>query len=618
MLEVASEKPMKNLNLDKLFAFDIEIYPNFFLLLIKSMNTGRLSVFASPLNPDALAISREAARKLTEFLKSDATFVSFNGEHFDLPILTLALRGASVGQCKDAANQIIEGNLKQWQFYERHRALRPDISHVDLIEVSPGIGSLKLYGARLHAPKLQDLPLAPDAIITEQQVELLTRYCENDVDTTALLFRQLEKKIVLRDLMGARYGVDMLSKSEAQIAESVIKIMMERETGVRPCRPLIPPGRVYRYVPPQFVQFKTPELRKILNDIWQADFVIAENGNPIEPACLRDRTVTIGGSTYRLGLGGLHSSEEVKSHKADEQTCILDVDVTSYYPSIILRCKLSPEHLGDKFLNVYREIFNNRIAAKRFGDKATNEVLKIVLNGSFGKLGSKWSALYAPDLMLQVTLTGQLCLLMLIESMEAAGISVVSANTDGIVLKFPHARLPAVHDLVERWENQTGFEMEETEYASIFSRDVNNYIAVKVTGEIKGKGAYAEDGLTKNPQNPICVEAVKEFLTTGKSIAQTIFECRDIRKFLTVRTVKGGAVFAGQPIGRAVRWYLRRNSQECIYYAQATAAGTKPKVANSDGAAPLPDLPDDFPTDIDYGRYVEGAYQILNEIGAYA
>lgn len=62
---------------------------------------------------------------------------------------------------------------------------------------------------------------------------------------------------------------------------------------------------------------------------------------------------------------------------------------------------------------------------------------KIVLNGTFGKLGSKYSFLYSPNLMIQVTITGQLALLMLIEALEAAGISVVSANTDGIVSRCP-------------------------------------------------------------------------------------------------------------------------------------------------------------------------------------
>ena len=46
--------------------------------------------------------------------------------------------------------------------------------------------------------------------------------------------------------------------------------------------------------------------------------------------------------------------------------------------------------------------------AKRTGDKVTNEAMKIMINGSFGKFGSKWSVLYSPDLLIQTTVTGQL------------------------------------------------------------------------------------------------------------------------------------------------------------------------------------------------------------------
>ncbi|XSC42720.1 hypothetical protein ACF1BQ_031270 [Bradyrhizobium sp. RDT10] len=107
--------------------------------------------------------------------------------------------------------------------------------------------------------------------------------------------------------------------------------------------------------------------------------------------------------------------------------------------------------------------------------------LKIVNNGAFGKLDSKWSVLFAPDLMIQVTIGGQLSLLMLIEMVERAGFRVVSANTDGIVILCPTDKEDALAAVIAKWERLTGFETEETEYSALYSRDVNNYIAVKPT-----------------------------------------------------------------------------------------------------------------------------------------
>lgn len=241
---------------------------------------------------------------------------------------------------------------------------------------------------------------------------------------------------------------------------------------------------------------------------------------------------------------------------------------------------------------------------------------KLTANGSFGKFGSKWSALYSPDLMIQVTVTGQLALLMLIESFELDGITVVSANTDGIVLKFPRSRYDDVRAHIAAWEGSTGVVMEETRYRALYSQSVNAYLAVKDKGGIKGKGPFASASLAKNPQHAICTEAAMAMLEHGTPIAKTIRDCQDIRKFVTVRRVTGGATYRGEYLGKVVRWYYGTGRTDAIHYAKATAKGTFNKVATSDGAVPLMDLPSTFPTDVDYPKYIGIAYEILCDIGA--
>jgi hypothetical protein len=270
--------------------------------------------------------------------------------------------------------------------------------------------------------------------------------------------------------------------------------------------------------------------------------------------------------------------------------------------------------LGFDFLTVYQSLVSRRIAAKRSGNTIEADMLKITINGSFGKFGSKWSALYAPDLLIQVTLTGQLSLLMLIESLELTGIEVCSANTDGIVMKYPRIMEDTVLRVVKEWEQTTGFETEETEYVAVYSRDVNNYIAVKPNGKVKTKGTYnIPEGIFrfhKNPTNEICVEAAIEFLTKNTPIETTVRTCRDLRKFLEVRKVTGGAVKDGVYLGKAIRWYYGRNTGGEIVYAD-----TGNKVPKSDGAKPCMDFPDTFPDDVDFIRYEIEARQILEEIG---
>jgi hypothetical protein len=268
--------------------------------------------------------------------------------------------------------------------------------------------------------------------------------------------------------------------------------------------------------------------------------------------------------------------------------------------------------MGEPFLRVYREIVEQRLAAKHAGDKVKADALKITINGSFGKFGSKWSALYSPDLLIQTTLTGQLALLMLIEALEVAGIAVVSANTDGVVIKCPVNKQNVMDDIVFEWETCTGFNTEATNYRSLYSRDVNNYLAFKLGGGFKAKGAYASAGLSKNPSNEICTDAVVAFLNDGTSIEDTVHACWDISRFVTIRSVKGGAIDQqGHYLGKAVRWYYSTTAQGPIRYRLNHYT-----VARSYGAQALMDLPDQFPSDVDFDLYIAEAQTILKDIGA--
>lgn len=312
-----------------------------------------------------------------------------------------------------------------------------------------------------------------------------------------------------------------------------------------------------------------------------------------------------------MGIGGLHSTESRTAWVIDADHELCDVDVVSYYPSLILLCGLFPLNMGQHFQKVYAEFYHRRVHAKKVGHKSTAQTLKIVLNGTFGKLGSKYSVLYSPNLLIQVTVTGQLAILMLIERLEAAGIKVVSANTDGIVSVVPKHLHDTRKAIVAQWEKETGLETEETRYRGLYSRDVNSYAALKEKGGCKTKGVLAEFSLQKNPDNQIVNDAVIEFLDKGTPIAETIFKCTDVRRFLRVRRCNGGAHYNGEYLGRVVRWYRRAGETRHI-----ASVKNNNKVAGSEAAAPLMTLPDQLPADIDYGFYLQEASDLLREIGA--
>lgn len=634
---------------------DTECYRNYFLVCFKSLTSGRSKYFEMY---DGHPLDRAGLLKILR----NNRIITFNGNNYDIPIVSLALKqGTSNKTLKACSDDIIVRGQRPWQVRDRYES--PELNfldHIDIIEPAPSVNcGLKLYGGRLHSKRLQDLPIEPDAFISPEQRGVLIEYCFNDVDNTTDLYNHILPQLTLRAQMSEQYGIDLRSKSDAQIAEAVIRSELERIKGEKLYRPELSPNYSFKYEPPAFIEFETEQLQNVFDTVCSAVFklkqkkatdsdddAVSVDGVKVKvsgvemPKEISGLKISMGSSTYRMGIGGLHSTESSVNHFSTKNVIIRDADVAAFYPQLILVCGLYPEHLGPEFLDVYRSIRERRMDAKARikaattliekgvsaievavlrGDIASAKVidmtLKIILNGTFGKLGSKWSFLYSPNLMLQVTITGQLVLLMLIERLELAGISVVSANTDGIVSKFTKSQESTYQAIVKQWEADTGFELEFADYKALYSRDVNNYIAIKTDGKVKQKGAFAFVGskgspAEKNPASYVCIDAVINYLKDGTPLEETLEWCPDVRRFLTVRRVTGGATFRGDYLGKTVRWYYSKNSNDCI-----RGATKGQKVAKSDGAMPLMELNDRLPNDIDYDYYYAECASMLSDLG---
>lgn len=621
--------------INEYMTLDIECFSNYFLVLFRNQE-GRFREFemyeGCPLD----------TKKIRGLMMNYPT-ITFNGMNYDMPMLSLALAGADNETLKEASDRLIT-TLKPWQFYKSYKISELSYDHIDLYEPAPGVMvGLKLYGGRMHVPKMQDLPYDPSLLLTREQMIEVKNYCENDHHITNQLFEAIRDRIDLRMEMSKEYRVDLRSKSDAQVAESVIKAELQRITGKKIGKQNVKESEFF-YKTPEYIKFRTPQLQAVLEIVQRSPFTAKTNGQIEFTKELANTVVELGYSKYQMGIGGLHSQESERSWVADDRYMVIDRDFASYYPNIILNNNLYPQSLGKEFLDVYRTLVERRLhakaAVKRLKDEldqylkdhpdsteendavlcslkkelrintVTMESLKITINGSFGKFGSVYSSLYSPDLMIQVTITGQLTLLMLIEQLELAGISVVSANTDGIVSYVPVEKYDEMLKIIKEFEELTNFETEESVYKGLYSRDVNNYIAITTKGKVKTKGTFSPPGLQKNPQNEICAEALITHLKDGATIEKTIRDCKDIRKFVTVRTVKGGGIFGDQYLGKCVRWYKKEGATMPIVYR---TSGNK--VPLSDGAQPVMQLPLDFPNDIDYNYYINEAKEMLMDVG---
>lgn len=335
--------------------FDTEIYVDYFLA---KFSTGEVFQMI-PDQPLDIAGLRQALSRYR--------IITFNGLNFDFPIVALALQGADNATLKRACDAIIVRGLKPWDITDDRLEW---VDHVDMIEVAPGQASLKMYGAKMHSRRLQDLPITPSASIRWFERATLREYCDNDLRTTGDLLATFPQQIRLREDMGAEYGLDLRSRSDAQIAEAVMKSLLPFKVQ----RPSYAAGSVFYYRPPAWLKFQTLDVLALLA---RSPFTITDSGGVDMPDELAETHIRIGGSAYKMGIGGLHSTEAKVTYRATATHSLRMPDVASYYPSLILRTGIYPEQIGEAFTAIYRGWYDKRLAAKARAGEITAE-LKIL------------------------------------------------------------------------------------------------------------------------------------------------------------------------------------------------------------------------------------------------
>ncbi|ESQ85445.1 hypothetical protein AEAC466_04580 [Asticcacaulis sp. AC466] len=675
---------------------DTEVYQNFFYIGYKRLSDGlRVGFELSERSPKP---DRARVRKIM----MSNTNIGYNFAGFDNPLIWAFINGADNKRLKCLADGIINNKVRWWDAEKFCDVKIPrNCDTIDLMEPQPNaIAGLKSLIARMGGKWLQELPYQPDEILTPEMMDRVIEYNQyGDLDGTELLWKTMKEPMDLRLALGRQYDMDFRSKSDSQIGEAIVKKRVEQITGKKPEKAKARTGYTIKYNIPDFLHFKHPHLVEILDRLRTTEFYVNAKGKVNLPTWLIGKTkkreislfdgngnvifdpanddeagpglglIPIGKTIYKMGIGGLHSTESNRAVHSDANYVLIDADVASMYPTLILLLKLLPPALGEAFWIGYAGIKGDRLKAKKRGKEikeamkddgrteaelhkllgellaceVVDKGLKIALNGVFGKLGSIWSILFAPELLLAVTLTGQLSLLMLIEWAEEAGIEVVSGNTDGVLFKCPRSMFNgfAVKDakktdrlapgpleaICSAWEKATGMDLEFQEYKAIYNQSVNSYFAIKADGGHKRKGPIANPWsdhpddrdprgqLMKNPQSTICSDAALALIKYGTPIEKTIRDCMDIRQFVTVIKATGGATWRDQYLGKVVRYYYSTDGDP-MFKAVPNDSGNYPMVPKTEGSAPCMILPDEFPDDIDYRRYIYETEQLLMDIGA--
>jgi DNA polymerase elongation subunit (family B) len=578
--------------------FDIECYPNYFLIYFKSLE-GKKRFYE---------IDNEKTLNILELknILTNYTIVGFNSRVYDIPMLVSALNNPFTNYLKQRSDLLINVRKEDsvWDIIKKHSLWCPkEWDHIDLREIvkkTKEYVSLKMYGARIHTKKIQDLPYDPSLNLDCEQKLVVRNYCENDLDITIDLYKKVEPAILFREQLTKHYGINLNGDSDANIAEKLIKKALDVEK-------IETKNFDYSYKAPNYIKFGTKHLQELHNNIENHIFNISDN-TKIDAKTIK-QSVIINDKKYTLGIGGLHSTEKNRYIIANEDELIIDIDVASYYPSLILNNDYYSKTLGNKFKEFYKGIFNERMEAVKNEDVFRSDVYKLLLNIPFGKYGNKYSILYAPDMLLATTLTGQLSLLWLIEKLEEYGFDVISANTDGITTRVNNDKQDLFRRIVSAWEKKTDFKTKETHYRAIYNQSVNSYVAIKTDSSLKLKNAFLDDSVYKNPLIGICKKAAIKYMQYNTDIEQTIRDNKTITELIGVRKVKDGGYWKGKYLGKTIRWYYGIDGEYIVNAKQH-------KIPFTDGCIPIMDLSEVI-KNIDYQRYINETIELLKTVGLF-
>ena len=516
----------------KILAYDIEIFPNLFTATFKNVDD------ETDINVFYIGLNKNDYSDIQLFLKNEMTLVGYNNISYDDPILRYieSYKGSSLNKDLFELSQKLvndfyreDKNIMSLRYPKNKNQSWKTIDLMKILAFDKLGISLKQVAINLKWKKIQDLPLKFDSKITTEQLNLIMSYNLNDVLITEKLYREIEPIRNLRAQLSNIYSIDLSSASDSKMANLILEDIYSKELKINIRE--IKDNRTQRSKVSlnaciaKFVKFKTPELRELLDRI-QATIVYDYNNYKYS------EKINFAKCNFNLGVGGLHTDDAPGMFISDDEYLIQDMDVASYYPNLIINNNFFPQHLGIKFIGVLKKITQERLAAKKEGDKVKADGMKITINSIFGKLGSPTFWLLDAKQMLSTTLTGQLGLLMLVEDLYLNGINILSCNTDGIVCKIPIELKEKYYEIAKGWEQITNLELEYTPYKKYVRRDVNSYITVKEDGKTKEKGAFLKDvDLKKSYHMPIVAKALYAYFINGTPVRETLEECKDIMEF---------------------------------------------------------------------------------------
>lgn len=627
--------------------YDIETLKEYFLIVVFVPGEGYKS-FKVNKNENTL----DGFVNFTEKHK-DSYWVGYNNLRFDSQVVEWVLRNHE--QWHELSALDITAKIHQkaqdvihdanYDVFPEYREKDLSLKQLDLFKIHHFDNknrrvSLKRLEFEMDLENIEEMPIKHDKVgLTDEEINLTTDYCHNDVHATYQFYlitigetnHPLYKgnnQIELRQSIEEEFGIPCLNYSDSKIGDEMIKKYYCEEKKID-YKDLPKKGHFRKSfsigscVAP-YIEFQTQELKDFFRRIKR---VMLGLNNEFK------EELNFYGNIYSFMKGGLHTENKPMMFEADDEYEIIDWDVSSYYPAIIINNRQFPKHLGEEFLRGYETMFNKRLELKPLAkqDKKIKGIvgaLKLAVNSVYGKSSDMQNWIYDRKLTMFTTITGELSLMMLIEAYELAGINVISANTDGVTIRIKKTLLDKMHEINKWWCEITKYELERADYQKIIFSTVNDYLAIKTDGDVKKKGDFLTDfELHKNKSARVCAMALEQYFVNDIPINDFIKSHSNIFDFCLRQ--KASRDFHYEGINKAtgekrvydklIRYYVSKTGEKLLKVKNENSDSTAPAVAQVEAgewlATVCNKLTKDHPMDnINYDYYIERAQKLVDKI----
>lgn len=552
--------------IDDRYIFDCEVFAFDWLFVFKHKTTKEYTVIHN---------DNEAVR---QFMEQEPLLGGFNNKHYDQFILKAILCDYTPEQVKAVNDFIIVQGHEGWEHPDL-RESRVYFDQYDLMDDCQMGLSLKAIEAHLGMDiRETTVSFNINRPLTQQELDEVIFYCKHDVDATDQLddLRQgyLSSKLTLGKEKGI-YPAKALYMTNAKLTAAYLDAEPKPHYDEREYQ--YPPALLKQYIPQKVFDFFDR---------------LKDMSIPNEVVFKEKLEITVGDCPCTIAYGGIHGAIPCYREEATETRSIRNKDVASYYPHQMILNGYCSRNIPSP--DVYAATIERRVKAKKSGDKATANALKLVLNTTYGAMLNQYNDLYDPLMGRSVCISGQLQLLEMAVHLtqECPTLKIIQLNTDGIMVSLDDSDVTRYQEITQEWEQRTGFELEEDLIKMICQKDVNNYVEVPFEGEPKIKGGVLVRGIAPagafNINNNACVvaRAVKDYLAYGVPVEKTIMECDRLLDFQLV--AKAGSKYGDalhevdgelNVVQKVNRVYATEDHRFGTLYKMHLTTGTPVKIA---------------------------------------